>query len=217
MARFNSEFNYRYQVIGETPWAKIKTLQEFLGGRERAAAMERVSELKYRAKQAELENARSISALPHVLMTLEAELLEIEAHREIEEESFRQNEDEIACLKKLLAELFVIAEPSRIKGYSDDQMFEYNADNEFTAVVCKELQSELIANGRPSPAKLLNAMSNPTSLRAIIELGILPAGTPLIDATSNPLAIRFTPPPAPEPPTKKPRLQAIVARLGFSS
>jgi hypothetical protein len=25
-AKFNSEFNYRYQVVGETPWEKIKTL-----------------------------------------------------------------------------------------------------------------------------------------------------------------------------------------------
>ena len=28
--KFNSEFNYRYQVIGCTPWEKIKTLKGFL-------------------------------------------------------------------------------------------------------------------------------------------------------------------------------------------
>jgi hypothetical protein len=36
-SKFNSEFNYRYQVIGDTPWEKIKTLQGFLEGRIRAA------------------------------------------------------------------------------------------------------------------------------------------------------------------------------------
>ena len=34
----NSEFNYRYQVIGDTIWEKIKTLKGFLEGRVRAKA-----------------------------------------------------------------------------------------------------------------------------------------------------------------------------------
>ena len=37
MSKLNSEFNYRYQVIGETVWAKIQTLHGFLDGRLRAA------------------------------------------------------------------------------------------------------------------------------------------------------------------------------------
>ena len=49
-SKFNSEFNYRYQVIGDTPWEKIKTLQGFLEGRIRAAALEEVSLLKNQAK-----------------------------------------------------------------------------------------------------------------------------------------------------------------------
>jgi hypothetical protein len=49
-SNLNSEFNYRYQVIGSTPWEKLKTLKGFLVGRKRAAALERVSELKYKAK-----------------------------------------------------------------------------------------------------------------------------------------------------------------------
>jgi hypothetical protein len=38
--KFNTEFNYRYQVIGCTPWEKIKTLKGFLEGRIRAMAGE---------------------------------------------------------------------------------------------------------------------------------------------------------------------------------
>ena len=48
--KFNSEFNYRYQVIGNTPWEKIKTLKGFLEGRIRAMALEEVGKLKYQAK-----------------------------------------------------------------------------------------------------------------------------------------------------------------------
>jgi hypothetical protein len=45
-SKLNTEFNYRYQVIGETVWEKIKTLQGFLEGSIRAAALEEVGELK---------------------------------------------------------------------------------------------------------------------------------------------------------------------------
>ena len=55
-SKFNSEFNYRYQVIGDTPWEKIKTLQGFLEGRIRAAALEEVSLLKKQAKIAKLKH-----------------------------------------------------------------------------------------------------------------------------------------------------------------
>lgn len=43
-SKLNSEFNYRYQVQGETVWEKIKTLKGFLEGRIRAAALEEISE-----------------------------------------------------------------------------------------------------------------------------------------------------------------------------
>jgi parvulin-like peptidyl-prolyl isomerase len=55
-SKLNTEFNYRYQVIGDTPWEKIKTLQGFLEGRIRAAALEEVGNLKDQAKVAKLKH-----------------------------------------------------------------------------------------------------------------------------------------------------------------
>ena len=52
--KFNTEFNYRYQVIGNTPWEKIKTLKGFLEGRIRAMALEKAGKLKYQAKLSKL-------------------------------------------------------------------------------------------------------------------------------------------------------------------
>jgi hypothetical protein len=60
-------------------------------------------------------------------------------------------------------------------------MFEANANLEFTVTVGRELQSEIIANGRPSPAKLLNAMSNPQTLNALMQIGLVPQGTVLLE------------------------------------
>jgi hypothetical protein len=183
-SNLNSEFNYRYQFIGATPWEKLKTLKGFLVGRKRAAALEKVSELKYKAKLQEYKHLLTVPALPHVLLNLEAEIIETESFLEDQKHAFELNRTEIQILEKLIAELYEICEPTRIEGYSDDQMFEANANLEFTVNVGRELQSEIIANGRPSPAKLLNAMSNPQTLQMLISVGLVPEGTALLEATS---------------------------------
>ena len=180
-SNLNSEFNYRYQVIGSTPWEKIKTLKGFLEGRKRAEALEKVAELRHRAKLEELKHLKQIAALPHVILTLEAELIELESTLEDTAHAFALNKQEIVIIKKLLAELYEIAEPTRIPGYTDDQMFEANANNEFTVTIGREIQAEIIANGRPSPAKLLNAMSNPQTLESLKLIGLVPKETILLE------------------------------------
>lgn len=184
-SNLNSEFNYRYQVIGSTPWEKLKTLKGFLVGRKRAAVLERVSELKYKAKLEEYRHLLTVPALPHVLLNLEAEIIETESFLEDQKHAFELNRTEIKILEKLIAELYEICEPTRIHGFTDDQMFEANANLEFTVTVGRELQSEIIAYGRPSSAKLLNAMSNPQTLQMLISVGLVPQGTTLLEANSE--------------------------------
>tara|TARA_R110000824_G_scaffold50570_1_gene141132 strand:- start:250 stop:858 length:609 start_codon:yes stop_codon:yes gene_type:complete len=186
-SKFNTEFNYRYQVIGETPWEKIKTLQGFLEGRVRAAALEEVSRLKNQAKVSKLKHLQNGGqGLEHEILELKAEILEAESFKETEEEAFKLNQDEIKILKKLLKELYVIAEPTRIKGYTDEQMYELNATNEFTIALGKEIQAEIIANGRPSPAKIRNAMRNPKTWNALKAIGMVPEEAKVLTSNINP-------------------------------
>ncbi len=179
-SNLNSEFNYKYQVIGSTPWEKLKTLKGFLVGRKRAAALEKCAELKYKAKLEEYKHLKTVPALPHILLNLEAEIIELESHLDDQKHAFELNRKEIEILEKLIAELYEICEPTRIQGYTDDQMFEANANYEFTVTVGRELQAEIIANGRPSPAKLLNAMSNPQTIQLLQSIGLVPEGTQLL-------------------------------------
>ena len=197
MAKLNSEFNYRYQVIGETVWEKIKTLHGFLDGRKRAAVLETVSDLKSKAKYAELEHLKSIDALPHVILELEAEIIEMESFFEESKRNFEQNREEIKILEKLLKECYELAEPTRLKHkdgtfYSDEEMFEVNAANEFTVLLAREMQAEVIANGRPSAAKIKNAMSNPLTWTALKNIGLIPKETPLIAVNVDPTLIQLT-------------------------
>ena len=184
-SNLNSEFNYKYQVIGSTPWEKLKTLQGFLVGRKRAAVLEKCADLKYKAKLEEYKHLLTVPALPHVLLNLEAEILELESHLDDQKHAFELNRNEIKVLEKLIAELYEICETTRIEGYTDDQMFEANANLEFTVTVGRELQSEIIAYGRPSSAKLLNAMSNPQTLQMLTSVGLVPQGTTLLQAGST--------------------------------
>ena len=185
-SNLNSEFNYRYQVIGNTPWEKIKTLQGFLVGRKRAAVLEEVADLKYQAKLEELKHLKTVSALPHIILNLQAEIIELESHLDDQKHAFELNRKEIQILEKLLAELYTEVEPTRLRHedgtfYTDDEMFEANANYEFTVMVGREIQSEIIANGRPSPAKLLNAMSNPQTLQSLMMVGLVPQNTVLLE------------------------------------
>lgn len=184
--RLNTEFNYRTQVIGETPWEKIKTLKGFLEGRKRAAVLEEVSKKKYQAKLLELENLRSIPALPHIILNLEAEIIEIESFLLDQKEAFILNKRELETVKNLLAELYAEVEPTRIPGYDDDMMFELNSINEFTVMIARDMHAEIIANGRPSATKIRNAMSNPYTWKALQSYGLLPTNAVMIEGNTDP-------------------------------
>lgn len=189
----NSEFNYRYQVIGDTIWEKIKTLKGFLEGRVRAAALEEVGALKLQAKISKLAHLRTTDSPEHEQLELQAEILELQSHQPTIVEAFDLNRGEITMLERLLAEAYVIAEPTRIPGYTDHQMFEANAANEFTVMIGRQIQSEIIATGRPLPATIRNAMSNPHTFEALKLSGLIPIDTLTYGGNHDPLHIEFKP------------------------
>ena len=112
--------------------------------------------------------------------------METESQKAVSDDAFKKLKEEIKILKKLLKELYVIAEPTRIPGYSDEEMWEANQANEFTVNVGKEIQAEIIANGRPSAAKIGNAMSNPYTWNALKQIGLIPKETKILVGNTDP-------------------------------
>jgi hypothetical protein len=53
------------------------------------------------------------------------------------------------------------------------------------------MQAEVIANGRPSAAKIKNAMSNPLTWTALKNIGLIPKETPLIGSSIDPTTIQL--------------------------
>jgi hypothetical protein len=198
MAKLNSEFNYRYQVIGETVWEKIKTLHGFMDGRKRAAVLEEVAALKKQAMVEKLKHLQNINAPKHEILELQAEIIETESFDEEAKRNFEDNRTEIKILEKLLGELYALAEPTRLKHqdgtpFTDGEMFEVNAANEFTVLLAREMQAEIIATGRPSAAKIKNAMSNPITWAALKQIGIIDPSTKYIAGGIDPSMVQLLP------------------------
>lgn len=198
MSKLNSEFNYRYQVIGETVWEKIKTLQGFMNGRKIAAASEKVNELKTQALYEKLKYLQEINAPHHEILASQADIVEMESHIEDIKKNLQDNRDEIKILEKLFVELYALAEPTRLKHedgtpYSDEEMFEANAANEFTVWLAREMQAEVMANGHPSAARIKNAMSNPITWNALKQIGLIDQGVKYIAGGVDPSQIQLMP------------------------
>jgi hypothetical protein len=112
--------------------------------------------------------------------------------------NFQDNRDEIKILEKLLAELYALAEPTRLRhkdgtSYSDEEMFEVNAANEFTVWLAREMQAEIMAHGQPSAAKIKNAMSNPITWNALKKIGIIDQSVKYIAGGVDPSVIQLMP------------------------
>jgi len=191
-SKYNSEFNYRFLVEGETIWAKIKTLQGFLEGRIRAKGLEEIGKLKLEAKREEYENSEKTKSPSWIVKKLKVELMEAENWIASENDGFCKNNEEIEILEKLLAEAFEIAEPTRINGHSDEQMWEANQANEYTVKVAKDIQSEIIANGRPSAMTVRQAMSAPETWEAVKQIGLVPNDCHLITGSNDPQKITLS-------------------------
>jgi hypothetical protein len=155
-----------------------------------------------------LQSLKDNNALPHLILNLQAEIIEMDSSAEDEKHNFDLNRKEMEILNKLMDELYVVLEPTRLKHedgtpYTDDEMFEVNAANEFTVMIGKEIQAEIAAVGYPSPAKLRNAMSNPYTFHALQQVGFIPKEMILIEGNADPLNIGLRPSPSMIPLTQE--------------
>ena len=194
--KLNSEFNYRFQVEGNTPWEKIKQLKGFYEGRINVRDSQKSSEKYHEALIKEIQYLKNTSAPEHDILRKEADLIQLEASQKIEKHALELNLLEIKILENILAELYEIVEPTRAvhedgTPYTDEEMFELNAANEFTAMIGKEIYAEIAAVGHPSPARVRNAMSNPYTLQALKKCGLLPEQLEYLEPNADPLKIEL--------------------------
>lgn len=186
-----SEFEYRHLSRGLTIWEKLRELERYLVTKRRAAKQQAVDEKRSLAKRAKLKHLKENSGLEHEILELEADILVEESFAEEAAELYNLNLEEIALLERLVAEARGIAEHTRIPGYTDEQMFDANAANEYTAGMVKKLQADFIATGCLNPVTLKDAMLVPQTFVALKQLGYLPPDTGFLLPSNDPMKIEF--------------------------
>jgi uncharacterized protein (TIGR02466 family) len=187
--RMNSEFNYRHLVMGHTPWGRLRIIKGFYESRLHSQKHRALSEMNRQILNAKLEHLIETNAPKWEIIEQQKNIVEFEINQPIEQDAFDKCDAEVVFLEKYMQELYELCEPTRIPGYTDAQMFEVNAANDFTAEVGKEIYVDLMANGRPSTMRLSHAMSNPHTFAALKQAGLLPENMQFIEGGHNPLEI----------------------------
>lgn len=214
--KLNTEFNYRYQVEGNTPWEKLKQLKSFLEGRERASALKQVSHLRLESMKEELKDLEENGGKKHLILRLQSDILEAESFEQTEKEAFELTLQEINILKKIIGELYAQLEPTRCNHpdgtpFTDEEMYELNAANEFTTMIGKEIYAEILTLGHPSPARIRNAMSNIHTWSALQIAGLIPKEAGILLSSADPLKIELKMEVSPELDTLLKEQQKIIS------
>lgn len=186
MAKFNSNFNYKTQVEGETVWERIKTLRGFLNGRERALAIQEQDRLEYEALHEEYTYLIESKAHSFELKRMEAKIGEQDSVRVQLKYDFNLCKGEIKDLKEIIDELMIEGEKTRVEGYTDEEMYEHNAEFEFATKISKEIQADILALGRPSQVHVRQAMSCDMGIQLLKSLpGFIPNDIMLLEGIFN--------------------------------
>ena len=119
-----------------------------------------MGELRKQMQVSKLKWLEENNAPEYEIIKYKADMLESKATDATSEDGYKKNKEEIEILKRLLDELYVM--------------------------IGRQIQAEIIANGRPSPAKIGNAMSNPHTWNALKQIGLIPEETKILEGNVDP-------------------------------
>ena len=128
----------------------------------------------------------------HVILNLRAEILELDSWRREQDILYREVQNEIRCIEQLLKEYYALVDPFRPGGYTDEMMYELNAANEYTVMIARDIQSEIIAHGKPTAASVRHALNNPTTFYALQKMGLMPIDAKILVGSDDPQHIELT-------------------------
>ena len=153
MAQQNHNVSYLFEVDGLTVWEKLRVIRNFLEDREIALAL------------AELPVDESTMTERE---KLEAKICEPQRLKNIQ-----NAKDEIKFLKEFEASLIPLAEKTRIKGKTDEEMYEINYYEELIERQLLQVKSEIMAVGRLSANTFEMLMKSPPTMERAISIGII--------------------------------------------
>lgn len=164
-SRVNHEANYKYSIDALTPWERLRVVRNFLNERKEQLEVAEIGLEVTKRKLSELENDED--------WYKQMEAKKIKAQMGTSVGVIEKARDEVEFLERYHQECIEAAEPTRIPGYSDEEMFEYNYENELIEKHIHSLKADLIAFGRPSTSTAKALMQMPPAIDRCIEIGIM--------------------------------------------
>lgn len=160
MAQSNHNASYLLVVDGLTIWERLRVIRNFLQDRKIALKLTNLNQRKNEAKikSGELD---------------EFKIEELEIYKEQTEQNIKHAKDEISFLEKLEAELAIRAEETRIKGKTDDEMYEINYFEELVQLQLLQVKSEIMSVGHITPDTMKTLIRNKETMLRVVELGYL--------------------------------------------
>lgn len=140
-SQVNSQFAYINLINGETVWERLRIVRNFIEDRKIAKKLQTTQKKKRSGFLAKIAEATKESDK----LFAEVELEEFDAHAEQQEDGYKKLDDELEFLLKYEAELALIAEQSRVKGKTDDEMYQINMGTEVVMRNMRKIQTERVA------------------------------------------------------------------------
>ncbi len=172
MSQLNRNAHYLFTVDGITVWERLRVIRNFIIEREQALKLAELNKTKY-----------------DTMDKASFEAQEKEIFREQEQTLIEECRDELMFLKDLEQRLATEAEPTRLEGKSDKEMYEINYFEELIQLNLLTLQSELLSTGVVSPSTMKMLLRNPQTLERATTMGLvnkeaLPKGLCMLKAVT---------------------------------
>lgn len=162
-SQLNHNAAYLYAVEGITVWERLRVIRNFLEDRRLAYNLALLNKEKTEYEISQLTDSIEDSF----------KLREIELYKPQSEDGIKKCKDEIQFLEELEKQLIEKAEPLRVTGKTDDEMYEINFYNETIVRLVRKAHGEIISIGRISPETLENLFKCPPALEVLHTQGII--------------------------------------------
>ena len=162
-SQVNHNAAYIYSVEGLTVWERLRVIRNFLEDRRLALALGEVGLLEAQYKlsiikdeiEFDFENTKYKIMLPQQM------------------DALNKCKSEVKFLETLEKELIALAEPLRVAGKTDDEMYEINYYNELVAINVREAHADMVAYGRLAQDTVKRLLKCPPALDALATQGLI--------------------------------------------
>lgn len=162
-SQVNHNAAYEFVVDGITVWDRLRVIRTFISSNKMNVEMAKLGMEEEEYKLSKLDDTKESDFIRRRHDITKVEALD----------AIKKAEDELKFLYKLEKDLVEKAEPTRIKGKTDDEMYEINYYHELTAKYVRKAHSEIIAIGHLTPATVELLMQCPSAMTELVSQDIL--------------------------------------------